>query len=144
MPGPERALAEAHRVLRSGGQLVIFDGDYATTTVAIGEHDPLQAAADATVAGLVHDRWLVRRLVSLVSAAGFQTPSLRSHGYVQTDPGYTLTLVERGADLLVASGRIGPDLAAALKSEACRRIEAHQFFGHIAYASLQARKTLSS
>jgi hypothetical protein len=44
----------------------------------------------------------VRRLSAMVSAAGFESPSLRSHGYVQTEPGYTLTLVVRGADLLVA------------------------------------------
>jgi hypothetical protein len=49
MPCPERPPAEAHRVLRQGGRIAIFDGDYATTTVAIGEHDPLQVAADATL-----------------------------------------------------------------------------------------------
>lgn len=36
VPGPERALREAHRVLRTGGWMAIFDGDYVTTTVATG------------------------------------------------------------------------------------------------------------
>ena len=44
VPGPERALAEAFRVLRPSGYLAAFDGDYATTTVASGDHDPLQGA----------------------------------------------------------------------------------------------------
>ena len=43
MPGPERALAEAFRVLRPTGWLAVFDGDRATATVAHGDHDPLQA-----------------------------------------------------------------------------------------------------
>ena len=42
VPGPERALAEAFRVLRADGRLA-FDGDYATTTVALGPDDPRQA-----------------------------------------------------------------------------------------------------
>ena len=59
IPDCEAVLRAARRV---AAHLGVFDGDYATTTVAIAEHDPLQACADATVAGLVHDRRLVRRL----------------------------------------------------------------------------------
>src|SRR5271165_5842341 len=53
VPSPERALAEAFRVLRAGGWLAVFDGDYATTSVAIGDFDPLQACVDAWVGSSV-------------------------------------------------------------------------------------------
>src|SRR5262245_65052761 len=46
VPEPARVLAEAFRVLRHRGWLAVFDGDYPTTTVAIGEFDPLQACVD--------------------------------------------------------------------------------------------------
>ena len=136
---PERALAEAFRVLSPGGKLVIFDGDYATTTVAVGEHDPLQACVEAAVGNLCHDPWLVRRLVGLVRDAGFEVRHFRSHGYLQTsEVTYFLSLIELGASVLVASGRIGAELATALRAEAARRAESGTFFGYIAYGSLLA------
>ena len=141
IPGPERTLVEALRVLRPGGWVAIFDGDYATTTVAAGPSDPLQACADAAIAGLVHDRWLVRRLPMLVRSAGFEVVRVRSHGYVETsEASYMLTLINRGADFLVSSRRIGAESAAALKAEARRRVQSHEFFGHIAYFSLIGRR----
>jgi hypothetical protein len=51
-----------------------------------------------------------------------------------------LSIVDRGADALAAAGTIGAPLAAALKQEARRRVTAGGFFGHVAYASLTARK----
>jgi ubiquinone/menaquinone biosynthesis C-methylase UbiE len=141
VPEPERALAEAARVLRAGGWLAAFDGDYATTTVALADHDPLQVCVDAMMAGSVHDRRVTRRLPALVGACGFEAAQTRGHGYLESGGGvYMQTVIERGADMLAASGTIGPELAAALKSEGRRRAEAGTFFGHIAYTSLIARR----
>jgi hypothetical protein len=141
IPDVGAALAEAARVTAAGGALAAFDGDYATTTVATGDHDPLQACVDAALGALVHDRYLVRRLGPLVRAAGWEVVRLRSHGYVESeDPGYMLTLVDRGADTLVGAGRLGEPAADALKADARRRVAAGEFFGHIAYASLIGRR----
>ncbi|MDA0367833.1 MAG: methyltransferase domain-containing protein [Proteobacteria bacterium] len=141
IPGPEKALAEARRILKSGGWLAVFDGDYASATVAIAEHDPLQACSRAVTDHNVMDRWIVRRLPAMANAAGFNITRFRSHGYAEVvDPVYMLGHAERGAEVLAAQGVIGADLAEALKREARRRVTDHAFFGHIAYASLVARK----
>lgn len=141
VPGPERALSEACRVLRPTGWLAVFDGDYATTTVALSDHDPLQACVAAMMANSVNDRWLMRRLSGLARQAGFDPIAFQSHGFSETTGGpYMLSVVDRGADILHASGAIGQEAAGALKAEARRRVEAGTFFGHIAYASLTARK----
>jgi ubiquinone/menaquinone biosynthesis C-methylase UbiE len=141
VPGCERVLAEARRVSAPGGALVVFDGDYATTTVAVGESDPLQACVDAAIRALVHDQYLIRRLPALVRRAGWNLVRVRSHGYVETEsPAYMLTLIDRGADALLAAGVVGAGAAAALRAEAHRRARAGEFFGHIAYTSLIARR----
>jgi len=140
VPKPQAVLDEARRVLRQGGWLAIFDGDYATTTVALTDGDPLQACVDTTLATLVHDRWLVRGLRTHVAEAGFVDVDLRSHGYVATeDPRYLLAVIRIGAQTLAAAGTIAPETAQALSAEAERRVRDGRFFGHIAYASLLAR-----
>jgi hypothetical protein len=93
------------------------------------------------IAHFVHDRWLVRRLPKMLSSAGFDVKSFRSYGYTQTtDPTYMLTIVDRGADLLAATGGVGVEEAGALKSEARRRVTAGEFFGHISFVSVIARR----
>jgi hypothetical protein len=65
----------------------------------------------------------------------------RSHGFVDTgENGYMVTVLDRGVDILHGTGQIGDEVAAALKAEARRRVTAGTFFGHIAYASLVARR----
>lgn len=141
VPGPEQAIGEAFRVLRAGGCLAVFDGDYATTTVALADHDPLQVCVDAMMANSVTDRRIMRRLTNVVAACGFGVVSFRSFGFAETgNDGYMLTVVDRGADILFSQGHIGQETAAALKEEARRRLRAGRFFGHIAYAGLIARK----
>jgi ubiquinone/menaquinone biosynthesis C-methylase UbiE len=139
VPEPERAVAEAFRVLRPEGLLAAFDGDYATATVALAEHDPLQTCVDAMMANSVTDRRIMRRLPAILGQHGFELGQTRSHGFVETgEGGYMLSVIDRGADML--AGTIGDELAAALKAEARRRAAAGGFFGHIAYASVVARK----
>jgi ubiquinone/menaquinone biosynthesis C-methylase UbiE len=141
VPDCERVLVEAHRVLSPGGTLAVFDGDYATTTVALRAGDPLQVCVDGVIAALVHDPWLVRRLVTLIRGAGFEECRLRGFAYTQTDDAdYMLTLVERGADALLSDGKLSATQVDELKREARTRVADGTFFGHIAYASAIARR----
>jgi ubiquinone/menaquinone biosynthesis C-methylase UbiE len=140
-PSPHQLLAEALRVLRPGGRVVVFDGDYATITLATGDHDPLQVCVGAMVSAFVNDPWVVRRLPAMIHEVGFTASRIRSYGFVQIgDADYMISIADRGADTLAANGRIGRELAEALKAEARRRVGDGSFFGHVAYASVLADK----
>lgn len=141
VPEPKKALQEAHRVLIPSGQLVVFDGDYATMSLAIGDFDPVQQCVDALLENFVHDKWFMRHLPNMADKAGFEVRQMEGHGYVKiTDPDYLLTVVHRGADAIAAEGTIGPDFVAALRQEAQRRVEQNDFYGVIMFATLIAEK----
>jgi len=141
VPGPEEILSEAHRVLGPGGWLGVCDGDFATATLRVSSSDPLEACCEAFVENFVNDRYLVRKMSSLVQRAGFSVRPLRSYGLIETDsPGLTMSWIDRGADSLAQAGTISSELAEAMKAEGRRRAESGGFFGYMAYASLTARK----
>jgi ubiquinone/menaquinone biosynthesis C-methylase UbiE len=141
VPRPERALSEAFRVLKAGGRIVVCDGDYSTITVANGDWDPLQACIEAAKTAFINDVWVTRRMPLLLRSAGFHSVRTKSHGYLQVAQSeYIASLVDRGADTLATTRRIGPDLSASLKAEFRRRVEAGEFFGFIGFVSFQAHK----
>ena len=142
---PKGAMEEAHRVLKAGGWVAVFDGDYASTTLGTGDLDPLQLCAESFREFFIHDSWLARRFPALAEATGFKVISYRSHSYAESaNPDYMLTIVDRGADALASVGQIGQALADALKAEARRRAASGSFFGYITYNSLIAQKPLQS
>lgn len=141
MPNAEKAIAEAYRVMKPNGRIAVFDGDYATTTVALSAEDPLQECADAMMSNFVHDKWITRRLPTLLSGHGFKVEHMNCYGYIQTDnPTYAFTVVDRGADVLLAEGKIDAQTATEHKSEARRRADAGEFYGFINFGSVIAER----
>ncbi|MEO0625044.1 MAG: methyltransferase domain-containing protein [Pseudomonadota bacterium] len=144
-PGPEEALAEAFRILRPGGWLAVFDEDPPSVTAAVHLHDPFHAVVDNLLKVYVHDQWLVRRIPALLAKAGFEVVDRDGHLYLPAaNSPYFLTIIDRGADTLVAEDVIGEAMAEGIRAEARRRVEAGAFFGSIAFVSVLARKPMET
>lgn len=91
--------------------------------------------------GSVHDWWLGPRLPALASRAGVAMAVFHCQSFALTaDAGYMLTVIDAGADLLEADGRIGEELSAALKSKALVAWCLAHSSGLIAYAGCQAAR----
>lgn len=141
IPQPEKALQEAFRLLKPGATLVVFDGDYAANTAALGENDPLQACMDHAAAHLIHDKWLCRSLPNKLRDAGFEIVRRDAHPYLaKDDAAYFLTLIMRGADFLANDGLVSEDVAETLKAEAQARVSNGTFFGFISFNSVFATR----
>lgn len=82
---PLAVLLEATRLLRPGGVIGIFDGDYASMT--FGHADPAEGKAydDAIVSGVVTSPWVMRQMPRLLLTAGLEL--VASFPYVVADVG---------------------------------------------------------
>lgn len=138
VPEPDEAIAQATRVVRPGGQVAVFDGDYCSTSLSISSDDPLGLIAHDYMAAHCHDMWFMRTCPARLRRAGLEVVSSLLHGF--TDPEFFLSFAERAVDFCLSSGKTDEDGARVLQREIARRYEAGEFYGHWLYSSHIGRK----
>lgn len=137
---PKPLVAEAARILRPGGTLVICDADFSKATMGIAPGDPLGSCADAFVSGAVTDAWLVGKLKPLVGEVGLSVAHFNVLNRVVTSGMGSLIWVKMSGARLVSDGVIGQPLADALEAEYLRRAKAGLLYSFLPFVTLIATK----
>ncbi len=102
---PDKACAEAHRVLVPGGRIVLVGQDW--ELFVIDSDDPVltRTIVTAAAADMVHGR-VARRYRNLLLDTGFDDVSCEVHTAVLTDPALALFVVTRLATGAVQAGAV--------------------------------------
>jgi ubiquinone/menaquinone biosynthesis C-methylase UbiE len=102
---PLAVLAQTARVIRPGGFVAIFDGDYASLT--FGSSDPrLGAAMERAVQSMIMSSpRVMRELPRLLPRAGLRLVATQAHVYAEAgSSGFMINLAETYAPLAASAG----------------------------------------
>lgn len=128
VPDPAAFLAEALRLTRPGGRVVIHDGDYASFAFDSGSAELDRTMPEVYMSVVVANPYVMRALPRLVAQAGATLEDVFGEVIIQGAPdGYFMNFVENFAPM-VRKGR--PDRAADIDAwrESCSRAARESVF----------------
>jgi ubiquinone/menaquinone biosynthesis C-methylase UbiE len=138
---PLAVLKEAARVVRPGGMIGVFDGDYASLT--FDHPDPAKGKAydEALIAALVTNPRVMRQLPRLLRAAGLELVASASHVLSEIGKAdFWASAIEAYRKLVAKAGVMSEREANAWAEALHRDSDAGIFFGSSNYYAYVARR----
>jgi len=138
---PLTVLKEAARVVRPGGMVGIFDGDFASMTFTLPDTEKTRQYDEAIINGIVTSPRVMRMMPRLLREAGLQM--VRVFPYVMADVGkadFWLSGVESFRKLAPKSGALTDEEAEQWFTSLVRDSEEEVFFGACNFYSYVARR----
>ena len=140
---PLLVLKEAARVVRPGGAVALFDGDYASWTFACTDH-ALGTALEAGLIAIVgHNPRVMRDMPHLLRQAGLAVTDVMAYVYADVGKGgFFAGPAEGYAPLAARAGLVSPAQVETWLAEQRRRREDRTFFAACNYYTYIAKRTL--
>jgi SAM-dependent methyltransferase len=136
VPEPKRVVQHAARVIKPGGRVVIFDGDYATMTFGTDRE-----MDEKIIAGVIANPRVMRGMPQLLREVGLKL--IDSRGWVLTEIGradFFLGSLQSFLVLLPKAGVATPEEVQAFVAKQLRASEDGTFFaGYNFYAMIAER-----
>jgi len=136
VPDPKRVVQEAARVVRPGGTVVIFDGDYATMTFGVDRE-----MDEKIISGVIANPRVMRAMPRLLCEVGLKL--IDSRGWMLTEIGraeFFLGSLQSFLILLPKAGVASPEEIQAFVDRQQRASEGGTFFaGYNFYAMIAQR-----
>lgn len=134
LDNPATVLGEMARVLRPGGVIGIFDGDYASLTFELGEAERSRQMDEAVIASLVTHPRILRRLPRLLQQAGFTLAAVMPSVIVDAGTaGFWQGAIEAYAGLMPGAGLVTKAAAEEWRDELLAISARGEFFGACVY-----------
>ena len=137
---PAKVLAETRRILRPGGIVGIFDGDYASMTFELPDDNRSRRMDDVITRSLVTNPRILRQLPRLLPQAGFMVdtviPSIITEVRVAD---FWKASIQAYAKLVPRAGILGESETAAWLDDLMSASARGEFFGSCVYYAYIAR-----
>jgi ubiquinone/menaquinone biosynthesis C-methylase UbiE len=137
---PPQVLREARRVVRPGGLVAIFDGDYASLTFAYPDHALARTIEEKLMQLIVANPRVMRDMPRLLRAAGLELAEAEGALYADIGAGgFWAGAAEAYGALLARSDLLPQPIIDAWRTFQTRAVEDHTFFAASSYYTYLTR-----
>ena len=138
---PHQVLHEARRIVRPGGTVAVFDGDYASLTFAYPDHLMAKTIEEKLIQLIVANPRIMRDMPRLVAEVGLELFDAEGTLYANIGSGrFWLAAAESYGPLLARSGLLAQAIADDWRDFQVQSAGDNTFFGASNYYTYLTRR----